>query len=184
MKLVKLSAVAIAALTLGTAVQADVKGNMNVVYNQLPSSVDNITDAFSEGMFYGRLRANAFRWDWDNNDNGDNKAFGLGGSLVYKSAPLNGVSVTTSLYYSSSPFSELRENSADVGDVKAGKDTFSRYNVSQTGDWQMGVLAEAYVQYHISKTDFKLGRQIFQTLLRVLVLNRKSFQKQLLKVLT
>ena len=172
MKMIKISAVAALTCALAVGVSADeskpkrqLKGNMNVVYNQLPSSVDNITDAFAEGMFYGRLRANAFRWDWDNDANGDNKAFGLGGSLVYKSAPLYGVSMTTSLYYSSSPFSELRQNGADVGAVKSGKDTFSRYDVARTGDWQMGVLAEAYLQYNISKTDFKLGRQMFESAL-------------------
>jgi hypothetical protein len=177
MKMIKISAVAALTCALVVGANADeskpkrqLKGNMQVVYNQLPSSVDNITDAFGEGMFYGRLRANAFRWDWDNDNvaatgNKDNKAFGLGGSLVYKSAPLYGVSMTTSLYYSSSPFSELRMGSADAKYVKSGKDTFSRYDVQSTGDWQMGVLAEAYVQYNISKTDFKLGRQIFESAL-------------------
>ncbi|MBE0498671.1 MAG: outer membrane porin, OprD family [Campylobacterales bacterium] len=167
-----MAAAAAACLLLATSVNADetkpkrsLKNDMRVVYNELPPSADNITDAFANGMFYGRLRTNAFRWDWKDDANGDNKAFGLGGSLTYKSAPLYGVSVTTSLYYSSSPFSELRQDSGDVGSVKSGKDTFSRYNVSQIGDWQMAVLAEAYVQYNFSKTDFKLGRQIFESAL-------------------
>ena len=175
MKLIKISVAA--ALICGATLSANaaepkrtIKGNMNVEYKALPKSVESLNEAFTEGMFYGRLRANAFRWDWDNDNvgatgNKDNKAFGLGGSLVYKSAPLYGVSMTTSLYYSSSPFSELRMGSADAKYVKSGKDTFSRYDVKSTGDWQMGVLAEAYLQYNISKTDFKLGRQIFESAL-------------------
>ena len=68
MKLVKLSAVAMAALTLGTTVQADeakpkrqLKNNMMVVTNTTPGSVDNLSDMFKEGVFYGRLRMNSFR---------------------------------------------------------------------------------------------------------------------------
>jgi hypothetical protein len=116
-------------------------------------------------MFYGRLRANAFRWDWKDNANGDNKAFGLGGSLVYKSAPFYGVSGTAALYYSNSPVSNWRQSNDDVGEVKAGKDTFSRYNVDGSGDWEMATLAEAYLQYNISKTDIKFGRQMFESAL-------------------
>jgi hypothetical protein len=170
---IKMAAAAAICLLAVTSVSADetkpkrsLKNNMNVVYNQLPPSADNITDAFANGMFYGRLRTNAFKWDWkDDANNDDNKAFGLGGSMVYKTAPLAGVSATAGLYYSNSPFSGLRVDNADVSDVKSGKDTFSRYNVSQNGDWQMVVLAEAYVQYNLSKTDFKLGRQMFESAL-------------------
>jgi len=175
MKLLKISAVAALACVLTVSVNAEetkpkreLKANMNVVYNQLPPAAENITDAFANGMFYGRLRANAFQWDWetaDNATNKDNKAFGLGGSLVYKSAPLYGTSITTSLYYSSSPFADMREDEADATYVKSGKDTFSRYNVKEIGDWEMAVLAEAYVQYNIGKTDIKLGRQIFESAL-------------------
>jgi len=144
----------------------ELKNNMMEVYNVLPGTADNFTDAFANGVFYGRLRANAFRWDWKDDDfNNDNKAFGLGGSMIYKTAPLAGVSATAGLYYSNSPFPGLRVDNADVGDVKAGKDTFSRYNVKTTDDWSMATLAQAYLQYDISKTSFKIGRQIFESFL-------------------
>lgn len=173
MKLVKMSVAAAAICALSVGLFADeakpkreLKNNMMEVYNTLPGSADNITDAFANGVFYGRLRMNSFKWDWKNDDfNNDNKAFGLGGSMIYKTAPLAGVSATAGLYYSNSPFSGLRVDNADVGDVKAGKDTFSRYNVKTTGDWSMATLAQAYLQYDISKTSFKIGRQIFESFL-------------------
>ena len=174
MKYIKLSLVA-AALTcmFAASVNAEdakpkrvLKNNMQEVYKTLPASVNNIFDAFSKGEFYGRLRTNAFKWDWKNDQvNDDNKAFGIGGSMIYKTAPLHGLSATAGLYYANNPFSSLREDDADVGDVKAGKDTFSRYNVKTDGDWSMAVLAQAYIQYDVSKTSFKVGRQIFESFL-------------------
>lgn len=141
------------------------QSNMDETYNVLPKSVDTIDKAFSDGMFYGHLRTNLFRWDYDNNANGDNRAFGLGGSLIYKTAPLYGISATAGFYYSNSPFDALREENADVGIVKSGKDTFSRYDVSKSGDWEMAVLAQSYLQYDISKTTIKYGRQLFESAL-------------------
>jgi len=174
MKLIKLSLVATIVLSYGlsTSLSADeakpkrtLQGNMNEVYNTLPSAANNIGEAFTNGMFYGRLRTNIFAWDWENNANGDNKAFGLGGSLIYKTAPLAGLSATAGFYYANSPFDSLREDNADVSIVKSGKDTFSRYDVSTDGDWHMAVLAQAYIQYDISKTSFKFGRQFFESAL-------------------
>jgi len=177
MKLLKISAAAAMICVMATALSADdakpkrvIKNNMDEVYNTLPKSVDNLGEAFTEGMFYGRLRMNAFKFDWDNDNvaasgNKDNKAFGLGGSLIYKTAPISGLSATVAYYYSNSPFSSLREDAADVGKVKSGKDTFSRYDVLESGDWSMSVLGQAYIQYDVSKTSFKVGRQIFESLL-------------------
>ena len=181
MKLVKLSVATAIACMLVTSANADdnqakrvLNDNMTEVYNVLPSSVENLSDAFTKGMFYGRLRANAFNWDWKtaNNynpatgkGNSDNSALGLGGSMIYKTAPFYGISATAGLYYSNSPFSSIRGTNANVGDVKAGKDTFSRDAVKNNGDWSMTTLAQAYIQYDISKTTFKFGRQIFESVL-------------------
>ncbi|MGE3613576.1 MAG: OprD family outer membrane porin, partial [Sulfurimonas sp.] len=176
MKRIKIStAVATAVLLLTTTVSAEdakpkrtLKPNMNEVYNTLPTSVDNFADAFTKGMVYGHLRTNVFRWDWDSPDNAtnaDNKAFGVGGSIIYKTAPLYGISATAGLYYSNSPFSGLREDNADVGFVKSGKDTFSRYDVKTEGDWEMVVLAQSYLQYDVAKTSLKYGRQFFESAL-------------------
>jgi hypothetical protein len=142
--------------------------NMDNVYNILPENANTFEEVFTKGMFYGRLRTNAFYWDWDSPDNAanaDNKAFGLGGSLIYKTAPLYGLSATAGFYYSNSPFSGLREDDADVKFVKSGKDVFSRYDVKTDGDWQMAVLAESYIQYDLAKTSLKYGRQLFESTL-------------------
>lgn len=175
MKLLKISAVTAAICLLATSVNADdakpkreLKGNMMEVYNTLPASVNNLSDAFTEGMFYGRLRMNTFKWDWKSEDtatNADNYAVGLGGSMIYKTAPFYGVSATAGLYYGDNPFPAGRVDNADIGTVKAGKDTFSRYEVQTTGNYSMAVLAQAYLQYDISKSSAKVGRQIFESFL-------------------
>ena len=174
MKLLKLSAVAALTCALSVTVQAsddiqkrELKNNMMVKTNVTPEAVDSITDAFTEGVFYGRLRANAFKWDWKNETakTQDNKAFGLGGSMLYKTAPFMGLSAMAGLYYTSSPFPSLREDAADVGFLKAGKDTISRDQVINGGSWSYAVLAQANIEYKYSKTKFKAGRQIFESFL-------------------
>jgi len=141
-------------------------GNMTLVYNKLPQKANNLTGALTKGEFYGRMRMNTFMWDWDSPDNitnRDNKVFGVGGSLIYKTAPLYGLSATTGLYVATSPFSSFNEDDADVKYVKSGKDTFSRYDVKNNNSWTMAVLGEAYLQYDIAKTSVKIGRQLVDT---------------------
>lgn len=146
------------------------KPNMVLNYKKLPISVDSISDIFAEGMFYGRLRTNMFVWDWKQatypmNPNGklmDNRAIGIGGSFIYKTAPLSGISATLGLYTSQSP-SWFREDASDVAYLKAGKDTFSRYKVKTGDGFGMTVLAQAYLEYDFSKTTFILGRQMFES---------------------
>ena len=177
MKLLKLSAVAALTCALSISAQADdskpkreLKNNMMVKTNVVPGKVDKLSEMFTKGIFYGRLRMNSFKWDWKNDDttatgNKDNKAFGLGGSLRYQSASFNGVSALAGLYFTSSPFSSLRQPESELKYAKAGKDTFSRYQVSQGGAWEYAVLAEANIQYQISKTKAIAGRQIFESFL-------------------
>ena len=91
-------------LTSASALETDkrdMKKNMSIAYNQLPKSADNLRDAFQEGMVYGRLRLNTFYWDWSKEIDAkqkDNRAMGIGGSLIYKTAPLQGLSATMGLY--------------------------------------------------------------------------------------
>lgn len=139
------------------------KGNMTVVYNTLPGKVDNIRDMFAEGIFYGRLRSNTFYWDWGHDAAGkDNKNWGVGGSLIYKSAVLNGFSGTVGYYGSLNP-QVFRMDDDEVGFAKAGKDTFSRYKVKKTGSYGMGVLGQAYLEYDNGTVDIKAGRQMFES---------------------
>ncbi|NNJ44884.1 MAG: hypothetical protein HKP62_02600, partial [Sulfurovum sp.] len=146
-------------------VKRSLKGNMVVVDKIVPGSVDNIRDMFSEGIFYGRLRSNTFYWDWDTERDGktkDNKNMGLGGSLIYKSAVLNGFSGTIGYYGSLNP-EFFRMDDDEVGFAKAGKDTFSRNKVKQTGHYGMHVLGQAYLEYNNGTVDVKAGRQLFES---------------------
>ncbi len=161
-------------LTSVSALETDkvtLNKNGTVKYKQLPKSVNNLQDAFQEGMIYGRLRLNTFFWDWKhaNYPDGklmDDRAMGVGGSLIYKTAPLHGLSATMGLYTSQNP-DFFREDKEDVGFVKSGKDTFSRNKIKNGGSYDghfgMSVLGQAYVQYDISQTTFIGGRQLFES---------------------
>jgi len=179
-KFVSTAAAAALACTLASSASADdgkaftpkrsLKGNMMEVYNVLPGKADTFTDMFAKGIVYGRLRVNSFNWDWKNDDtaqtkNKDNRALGLGGNLIYKTASYYGLSATAGLYYTDEPFPGERMSKADIGYLKAGKDTTSRYNVSQLGTYGFATVAQAYLQYDISKTSFVAGRQIFESFL-------------------
>ena len=172
---IKLATGAAALLFLASSAQATLKaekvtlkGNMVLQYNQLPKSVDSFSDVFSEGMFYGRLRTNFFYWDWSVEDymtggkQKDNKNNGVGGSFVYKTAPFRGLSSTLGLYTSQN-LDFFRMDKQDVKYSKAGKDTFSRYNVATGGHYGMSVLGQAYLQYDFKKTSVIAGRQMFET---------------------
>ncbi len=140
------------------------KGNMTLKYNVLPGEVDNIGDLFSQGVFYGRLRANAFKWDWSSETDKlhDDNAMGIGGSLIYKTAYLGGFAGTVGLYTSQNP-GFYNMDSDEVKFVKAGKDTFSRLKVKQTGNWGMNVVGQAYLEYKNSTFDIIAGRQLFES---------------------
>jgi hypothetical protein len=153
-------------------VKRKLNGNMTVSYLELPGETDSITGMFEEGMFYGRLRANFFYWDWDHESwdpeakkgNLDNENTGLGGSLIFKSAQYNGLSFTAGYYGSFNP-DFWRVDVDEVGGAKAGKDTFSRYDVKKTGGYGGGmhVLGEGYLQYQRGMIDIIAGRQLFES---------------------
>ncbi len=140
-------------------------GNMTLKYNVLPASVDNIHDLFSEGIFYGRLRANTFYWGWKNTppfSNDADKNMGIGGSLIYKSASLNNFSFTLGYYGSMNP-AFWRPAAADADRSKAGKDTFSRYKVMTGGGFGLYALGQGYLEYNNGTVDVKAGRQFFES---------------------
>ena len=149
-------------------VKRSLKGNMVVVDHIVPGNVDNIRDMFAEGIFYGRLRSNTFYWDWGDEDyktggkRKDNKNMGVGGSLIYKSAVLNGFSGTVGYYGSLNP-EFMRMDDDEVGFSKAGKDTFSRYKVDSTGSYGMSALGQAYLEYNNGTVDVMAGRQMFES---------------------
>jgi len=170
--MIKLAAGAAALLMVATSADAKslvlktdkvtLKPNMIVKYNKTPKAVDSIGEAFTEGMFYGRLRTNFFLWDWANKS--DNRNNGIGGMFMYKTAPVSGFSATAAMYTSQS-LSAYRMSESDVGSSKSGKDTFSRDKVNKGAGYGLSVLGQAYLQYDLGKTSIVAGRQLFETLL-------------------
>jgi len=167
MKNIKLSIVVLGLLALNSSLYATLKtdklilkNNMQVVYTQKPASVDTVSEMLLKGMFYARFRTDTFYWAWDKKEN--NYAMGIGGSLVYKTASLNGFSTTLVGYTTQNP-AWYRMDASDAGIVKAGKDTFSRYNLATDGDYGITVLGQAYAQYDVAKTTIKVGRFLYES---------------------
>jgi hypothetical protein len=74
--------------------------NSTVTFLEVPKEVDTLSAFLSEGELYGRFRLNSFSFDWDEEvegKTGDHQTIGVGGSIHYKSAYLNGVGLTTGL---------------------------------------------------------------------------------------
>jgi hypothetical protein len=152
------------------AAKRKLNGNMTLEYTVLPPDVSTLGEMFSQGVVYGRVRANLFTWDWDD-ENWDattgkgrlnHTAMGIGGSLIYKSGIYNGVSFTGSYYGSMNPpFFGVDEN--EVGGVKAGKDVFSRYKVSTDGDFGLYAPGENYFEFNNGIIDVILGRQLYES---------------------
>lgn len=73
-------------------------------------AANDIASAFKEGKLDGRLRAHYMGADYE--DNGaasgvgkvDSKGLAVGGSLIYKTAPLIGVSAGVGMYTTQNPF--------------------------------------------------------------------------------
>jgi hypothetical protein len=135
------------------------KNDMTEVYHMLPEEATSLSDVFGKGMYYGRLRMNYFYWDYEEGMLYDPTGFALGGGLIYKTAPYAGLSVTAG-FYTAQNLGFLDTEDALFG--RSGKDTFSRYDRLGDGDWGMSVLAQAYLQYRVRKTDIKAGWQIFE----------------------
>ena len=74
-KFISAAAAAALACTLASNAYADdgeafkvkrsLKGNMMEVYNVVPGTADTITEMFSKGIVYGRLRVNSFNWSYN-----------------------------------------------------------------------------------------------------------------------
>ena len=167
-----LSISAIIALSSTTLLGADtvkrtLKGNMSEVYKVLPGeSTNGFLGMFSEGEYYARLRSNTFKWDWKDSDTKDHLISGLGGSLIYKTASLSGFSMGAGAYYSYAISKlDLSKDSKNLANLKAGKDTLSRYNnINGNGESGLFVPAQYYLEYKISKTNIKAGQQLWESL--------------------
>ena len=137
--------------------------NSTVSYLDKPIEVDSFGELFSEGKFYGRLRSNTFYFNWNDVDTSHDNTFitGIGGSVVYQSAIYSGFGFGAGLYYSHGFFDESIDPALRF---KAGKDAFSRYTFLKTGNKNMAVLSQAYLQYAWwNETSVKLGRQLVES---------------------
>lgn len=141
----------------------ELKGNYQLVYSQSPQAVDSFSDMFKEGIFYGRLRSNTFMYTWEKESDKqeDHYTSGLGGSLVYQSAIYNDFDFRVALYYSHG-FTNMPQDKASL--LKAGGEVLSRFDYSNTGSKNMGVLGQAYIRYSgIKDSDITIGRQLVET---------------------
>lgn len=126
------------------------------------NGADDLASAFKEGKLDGRLRAQYFATDWDNNDQFSATGFAIGGSLIHKTAPLYGFSVGAGMYTTQNPGGWT--DSEDGTYAGTSKDLFCRdqeHGISKCnyGDGY-AVLAQAYVQYDVAKSKFKAGRML------------------------
>ncbi|MDD5051781.1 MAG: OprD family outer membrane porin [Sulfuricurvum sp.] len=170
MKMVKISIAAAAACLLATSAHAlktedrVLQSNGVVEYTKVPGEVNSIGEMITKGDVYGRLRSNAFWYDWDNEQptkTADNNQWGLGGSLVYKTGFFHGFGATAGFYGSMPAVSASTLGTTNVG--KSGKDTYHQRADGSEGD--MGVVAEAYGEYKNGKTDITVGRQKIESTL-------------------
>jgi len=146
-------------LSMAYETKRALRNDMTEVYRKLPEEATSLYDALRKGVFYGRLRMNYFYWDYEEGMLYDPTGFALGGSLIFKTAPYAGLSVTAG-FYTAQNLGLLDTEDALFG--RSGKDTFSRYDRLEDGDWGMSVLAQAYLQYHVRETEITMGRQIFE----------------------
>jgi len=96
------------------------KCTMVHLYDELPEEAESIAEMFSEGIFYGRLRFNTFglKWEEEIDNERENYAIGaVGGSMIWKSATMNGFGMGAGAYMTQG-FGTL--DSEDVS-IKQGK---------------------------------------------------------------
>lgn len=134
------------------------------------TAADDLASAFKEGKLDGRLRMQYFNTDWvDNNGwavpnkpNLDSKGMVVGGSLIYKTAPLYGLSAGAGFYMTHGTGILTDDtNGVTKGYAKntTASDLFARGPGAAT-DFGSGyaVLAESYLQYEIAMSKIKAGR--------------------------
>ena len=146
-------------------VKRKLNSNSTVTFLEIPTEVNTLSELLTEGEFYGRFRLNSFSFDWDeevDGKTGDHKTLGIGGSIHYKSAYLNGLGLTAGLYTSQNPWHMDDENLAYY---KVGKGVLNRHDVATKNKYGMSNLAVAYVEVKNKKNSLKIGRQIVESYL-------------------
>ncbi len=141
------------------------QSNYIINYKVLPQEANSISDIFSKGMLYGRLRTHWFFYEYEDDVSGETEShniLGVGGSLIYKTAPYAGFSATAGLYYTSAG-TKLDNQPSEVGLIKSGKDVLNRYNAINGNGGSFAVLAQSYLQYEHDTFKARYGREIFNS---------------------
>ena len=145
------------------------KCDMRHIFEEDPEKAENISDMFCRGVFYGRIRFNSFGFQWKEETEfagvqlrKNHVIAGLGGSLIYRSAYMNGFAVGAGIYTSTSKGS-LNNDEAYL--YKSGKGVLSRYDALTEGKVSLNSLAQAYLEYKHKYVSLKIGRQIFESFL-------------------
>lgn len=146
-------------------------------------AASDVASAFKEGKLDGRIRAHYFYTNWDKNEDWnrvsstgaytgnksdrDSKGIAIGGSLIYKTAPLYGISAGVG-FYTTQNLAALTENGANSAGSRSTSGSYKNTTASDlfargpgaASDYSNGysVLAQSYVQYDISKSSLKVGR--------------------------
>ncbi len=143
--------------------------NMLHLNNDEPEIANNLWGMLLGGVYYGRLRFNSFGYKWKNElqVNGvklreDHVIAAFGGSLIYRTAYLNGFSIGTG-FYATSAVGSLDDSEAYL--YKSGKDAFNRYGYLTDGNKNLYTFAQAYLEYRNENISIKAGRQIFESFL-------------------
>jgi hypothetical protein len=168
MKKLSLVILSISSMVYATP-KAILQNNSTFIYHDIPQDVITISDMFTQGSFYGRLRFNysAFKWDDEINKDGkwirkDNAIGAIGGSLIYNSAYLYGLGFRVG-GYASKAYGSLDDDLAYL--YKGGKDLICRYDMLSDGISDMAVLAQAYIEYRYKSGYFQYGRVLFDSFL-------------------
>jgi hypothetical protein len=149
--------------------KATLHSNSTLTYHDIPKDVSTLSDVFTQGVYYGRLRFNSSAFKWDDeiikNDKWirkDNAIAAIGGSLIYNSAYLYGFGFRVG-GYASKAFGSLDDSQAYL--YKGGKDLICRYDMLKDGSSDMAVLAQAYLEYRYQKGYLQYGRVLFESFL-------------------
>jgi hypothetical protein len=146
-------------------VKRKLNNNSTVTFFKVPQEVETFSELLSKGMFYGRLRLNSFSFEWDEEIEGktrNHQTMGIGGSLAYKSAYLNGLGLTVGAYSSQNPLHNTRAN---LSYYKVGKGVMNRHDVATKNRYGMTNIAVAYVELKNENNSLKVGRQIVESYL-------------------
>jgi hypothetical protein len=150
------------AISVNAATKRELLFNSKLKYYKHPSSAKNIKEFFQKGIFYFRIRENSFYYDYDNKEKKDNWSLGIGGNIIYRSAYLNNISIAVGAY---GVFNPVHMGRDEIGNIKSGKDVFSRFLVAKGKSFRMGTIAQSYLEYKKHDISLKVGRQIFESFL-------------------